>query len=109
LFVVMAEVFVVRNQLGHYWGKGKAWVDGTEPKAVMRARHEDEALNTLFELSSKDFEMRGEVLAVELSERGEPVVEPSANLIPKEAPEPVVEEGSPAQEQNGEPEPTAAP
>ena len=23
----MTDVFVIRNQLGHYWGKGKAWVD----------------------------------------------------------------------------------
>lgn len=73
----MTEVFVIRNQLGHYWGKSKAWVEGSEPKTVMRAKHEDEAVNTLFELSSKDFELRGEVVAAELSERGEPVIEPS--------------------------------
>lgn len=77
----MAEVFVVRNQLGHYWGKGKLWVDGREARAVMRARHEDEAINTLFELGSKDFELRGEVICVPLSERGDPVVEPSENII----------------------------
>jgi len=73
----MTEVFVVRNQLGHYWAKSKAWVDGTDARAVMRARHEDEAINTLFELSSRDIELRGEVLAAELSERGEPVIEAS--------------------------------
>ena len=73
----MTEVFVVRNQLGHYWGKSKAWVDGTDARAVMRARHEDEAINTLFELSSRDIELRGEVLSAELSERGEPVIEAS--------------------------------
>jgi hypothetical protein len=73
----MTDVFVVRNQLGHYWGKAKKWVDGSLPRAVMRAKHEDEAINTLFELSSKDIELRGEVVAVTLSERGEPVIEPS--------------------------------
>ena len=82
-----SEVFVVRNQLGHYWGKSKAWVDGTEPKAVMRAKHQDEAINTLFELSSGDVELRGEVLAVTLSDRGEVVVEPSEHLLPKEQPQ----------------------
>ena len=76
----MTDVYVIRNQLGHYWGKSKAWVDGTEARAVMRARHEDEAINTLFELSSKDFELRGEVVTAQLSERGEPMVE--ANEIP---------------------------
>lgn len=73
----MTEVFVIRNQLGHYWGKSKTWVDGSDARAVMRARHEDEAVNTLFELSSKDFELRGEVLAAQLTERGDPIVEPS--------------------------------
>ena len=87
----MAEVFVVRNQLGHYWGKGKAWVDGTEPKAVMHVKHEDEAVNTLFELSSRDIELRGEVVGAELSERGIPLVEPSEHLLPKEPDEPAQE------------------
>ena len=73
----MTEVFVVRNQLGHYWGKSKTWVDGSDARTVMRAKHEDDAINTLFELSSKDFELRGAVVAAELTERGEPIIEPS--------------------------------
>ena len=73
----MTDVFVIRNQLGHYWGKSKAWVDGSEARAVMRAKHQDEAINTLFELSSKDIDLRGEVIAAELSQRGEPVIETS--------------------------------
>lgn len=78
----MAELFVIRNQLGHYWGKSKAWVDGSDAKAVKRTRQRDDAVNTLFELSSKDFELRGEVLQVEATERGEPVVEPSEFPLP---------------------------
>jgi hypothetical protein len=86
--MTMTDVYVIRNQLGHYWGKSKAWVDGTEARAVMRARHEDEAINTLFELSSKDFELRGEVIAAQLSERGEPMVEASEIPLPQDpAPE----------------------
>ena len=80
----MTDVFVVRNQLGHYWGKAKTWVDGSNPRTVMRARYEDEAINTLFELSSKDIALRGEVLAVELTERGDPIIEPSAILLLEE-------------------------
>jgi hypothetical protein len=90
--IFMSELFVIRNQLGHYWGKSKAWVDGSDPRTVMRARHRDDAVNTLFELSSKDFELRGEVLPVESSERGEPMIEPSQNpipLSPQEEAEPV--------------------
>ncbi len=78
----MTEVFVIRNQQGHYWGKRKEWVDGSDAKDVMRARHRDEAINTLFELGSKDFELRGEVIGAELSERGEPIVEPSQIPLP---------------------------
>ena len=43
----------------------------------MRSRYEDEAINTLFELSSKDIELRGEVIRAQLTERGDPIIEPS--------------------------------
>lgn len=78
----MTDVFVIRNQHGHYWAKSKAWVDGSQPKQVLRSTHRDEAVNTLFELSSKDFELRGDVVATQLSERGEPVIEPSQIPLP---------------------------
>jgi hypothetical protein len=81
----MTDVFVIRNQLGHYWGKGKAWVGGSEARTVMRARHRDEAVNTLFELSSRDVDLRGQVIAAELDARGEPVIEPSQIPLPVEA------------------------
>ena len=87
----MTEVFVIRNQHGHYWGKSKDWVSGSEPRTVLRAKHEDEALNTLFELSTRDVDLRGEVVAAALSERGEPQIEPSTVPLPAEeleAPEP---------------------
>lgn len=79
----MSEMFVVRNQLGHYWGKNKAWVDGRDPRAVQRVRHHDEGVNLLFELSSKNIDLRGEVLAVEVSARGEPVLEISTTPLPE--------------------------
>jgi len=79
----MTDVFVIRNQHGHYWGKSRAWISGEEPKAVMRARHEDEAVNTLFELSTRDVELRGQVLAVPLSGKGEPEIEPSQVPLPE--------------------------
>ncbi len=78
----MNEVFVIRNQLGHYWGKGKLWVDGRDPKTVLRVKHQDEAINTLFELSSKDVELRGETIAASLSEKGEPVLKVSDIPLP---------------------------
>ena len=92
----MTDVYVIRNQQGHYWGKSKQWVDGSDARAVMRAKHRDEAVNSLFELSSKDFELRGEVIAAELNERGEPVIEPSQIPLPMEpdAGQPVQPEAS---------------
>lgn len=98
----MTDVFVIRNQLGHYWGKSKAWVDGSEARAVMRAKHDDEAVNTLFELSSKDFELRGEVLRVELSERGEPVIERSQIPLLLEEEEPSEPEQAPVADNSEE-------
>lgn len=76
------EVHVVRNQLGHYWGKSKAWVDGRDPRGVARVKHRDEGVNLLFELSAKDVDLRGEVIAVPVTERGEPVLEVSPIPLP---------------------------
>lgn len=81
----MSEVFVIRNQLGHYWGKARAWVDGRDTRAVQRLKHHDEAVNLLFELSSKDVDLRGEVVSAALNERGEPLLEPSGNPLPQAA------------------------
>ncbi|MDP4650913.1 MAG: hypothetical protein NWQ24_01170 [Haliea sp.] len=78
----MSEVFVVSNQLGHYWGKSKAWVDGRDSRPVARLKHRDEAVNLLFELSSKDVTLRGEVLATAVDSRGDPVIEPSQHPLP---------------------------
>ncbi len=78
----MTEVFLIRNQLGHYWGKKKLWVDGRDARTVMRVKHRDEAVNTLFELSSKDIELRGKITPAELNPRGEPLIEASDIPLP---------------------------
>jgi len=98
----MTDTFVIRNQLGHYWGKRKTWVDGSDARAVMRTAQRDDATNTLFELSSKDFELRGEILSVELDQRSEPIVETSQHPLPID-PEADAQD-SPNQEQEQEQE-----
>mgnify|MGYP006113125125 CR=1 FL=1 len=80
----MTEVFVIRNQQGHYWGKKKLWVDGGDARVVMRLKHRDEAVNTVFELSSKDIELRAEITAAQLSPKGEPMVTISDTPLPEE-------------------------
>jgi len=79
----MTEVFVIRNQSGHYWGKSKSWVTGSDPRAVLRVKHQDEGVNSLVELSAKDVELRGEVVAVGLSEKGEPMLTVSDAPLPE--------------------------
>ena len=79
----MTDVYVIRNQLGHYWGKKKLWVDGTDARIVMRLKHNDEAVNTLFELGSKDIDLRGEIVPAQLSPRGEPMIEASEIPLPE--------------------------
>ena len=80
----MTDVFVIRNQHGHYWGKSKEWLDGSDNRAVLRTKHEDEAVNTLVELSTKDIELRGQVVAAELDQRNHPIIEPSEIPLPGE-------------------------
>ena len=58
--------YILRNQDGHYWGRGKEWVDGSDRARVAQYKHHDEASNTVFELSSKDFGLRAETLEVQL-------------------------------------------
>ena len=79
----MTDVYVIRNQLGHYWGKKKLWVDGADARIVMRLKHNDEAVNTLFELGSKDINLRGEIICAALSPRGEPMIEASEIPLPE--------------------------
>jgi hypothetical protein len=80
----MSDCFVVRNQLGHYWGKKKRWVDGSKPARVMTLKHRDEGLNLLVELSARDIDLRGEVIPVTASARGLPEVEPSEHRLQDE-------------------------
>ena len=64
----MERNFILKNQDGHYWGRGKEWVDGSDRTRVAQYKHRDEASNTVFELSSKDFGLRAEILEVQLKD-----------------------------------------
>lgn len=64
----MDRSFILKNQDGHYWGRSKEWVDGSDRSRVAQYRHRDEASNTVFELSSKDFGLRAEILEMTLKE-----------------------------------------
>lgn len=81
----MSQTFLIRNQLGHWWGRGKRWVDGRELARVAHWPHRDEVANTLFELSSQDFGLRGEIVAVSLNEGQLPKLEISTIPLPDES------------------------
>lgn len=71
----MASVFVVKNQSGFYLSKQQEWVDGSDSQALYRTLHKDEAINTVFEVSSRDIYLRAEALVCECDEKGHPRVD----------------------------------
>lgn len=70
----MASVFVVKNQLGLFLNKQQEWVDGSDHHTLYRTAHKDEAINTVFEVSSRDIYLRAEALTCETDEKGNPLV-----------------------------------
>jgi hypothetical protein len=71
----MADCFIITNQHGMYLSKQKEWVDGSEPQGLFRCQHDDEALNMVFEMSSKDIYLRAQMQTCELNDKKVPVVE----------------------------------
>jgi len=75
--------FILKNQYGHYWGRGNEWVDGSDRARIAQYKHRDEASNMVFELSSKDFGLRAEVLKVQLKNGKLPKLEVSQEPLPR--------------------------
>ena len=71
----MGTIFVIQNQYGHYLNKQSEWVDGRDKRILYRTVHRDEAVNTVFELSSKDVALRAAPLECEVDENNHPKVE----------------------------------
>ena len=100
----MSKLFVVQNQHGLYWGKGTHWVGGEDNQRVYRSRHRDDAINLVFELSSKDVELRAQVLECELDHRDQPVVTPAdPEVVARFAPPPVESDTSADDNEKAEP------
>ena len=71
----MKTVFLIRNQHGHYLGRNGEWLDGSHVPALFRTEHRDVAVNELVEVNLRDFDLRGEIIAVEAETGDYPVVE----------------------------------
>ena len=65
----MATAYVVRNQLGQYLTKKAEWCSGRDASVVFCKPHFDEALNQLFEINTKDIELRGKVVEVDIEDK----------------------------------------
>ena len=72
--MMTSTVFVIRNQLGQYLTRGNEWVDGYDAAPLYKTPFRDVALNSLSELNAKDIELRGEIIEVDVNERGLPVI-----------------------------------
>jgi len=80
----MQQLYVVTDQRGLFVNKQKEWVDGSEVKTLFRTLHKDEAINLVFELSSKDINLRAEVLLVEQDNNKQPTVVAGTALFEEE-------------------------
>jgi len=80
----MNQTFILQNQAQLFFGKNKEWVDGYDANAVFKTPHKDEAVNQMFEITSKDYTQRVKVLACELNEKGLPII--PADIMPAPLP-----------------------
>lgn len=78
-------VFVVRNQQGLYLSKQQEWVDGSETQSLYRTRHRDEAINTVFEVSSRDIYLRAETVICGVDAKANPVLATAEPVTPAKA------------------------
>lgn len=77
----MQKLYVVSDQRGLFVNKQKEWVDASEIKTLFRTQHKDEAINLVFELSSKDIGLRAEALLVDQDPNKQPIVIPKPVLF----------------------------
>ena len=76
----MSELFILQNHDNLFLGRQKEWLDGRDPAGLFKTPHKDEAVNQVFEISSKDYTQRIKVVSCKANEKGLPVIEPE--LLP---------------------------
>lgn len=80
----MSELFILQNQDKLFLGRQNNWLDGRDLAALFKTAHKDEAINQMFEASSKDYKQRIKVLTCSANEKGLPVIDPE--LLPEPLP-----------------------
>jgi hypothetical protein len=80
----MNQTFILQNQDKLFFGKNKEWVDGYDANAVYKTLHKDEAVNQMFEITSKDYKQRVKVISCELNEKALPIID--SDIMPAPLP-----------------------
>ncbi len=80
----MSELFILQNQDKLFLGRQNNWLDGRDLAAVFKTVHKDEAINQMFEASSKDYRQRIKVLSCSANEKGLPIIDPE--IMPEPLP-----------------------
>ena len=80
----MNQTFILQNHDKLFFGKNKEWVDGYDANAVYKTPHKDEAVNQMFEITSKDYKQRVKVISCDLNEKALPIIE--SDIMPAPLP-----------------------
>lgn len=72
----MTEIFILQNQAKLFLGKQNQWLDGRDLLSLYKTEHKDEAVNQLFEASSKDYTQRIKLICCAVNEKGLPIIDP---------------------------------
>jgi hypothetical protein len=80
----MSQTFILQNHHKLFFGKNKEWVDGYDANAVYKTLHKDEAVNQMFEITSKDYQQRVKVISCELNEKALPII--ASDIMPAPLP-----------------------
>ena len=68
----MNTLYVIRNQHREYLTRQREWARDGDPALLYRTPYRDEAVNLVFELSSRDVTLRAETVACHPDERQQP-------------------------------------
>ena len=74
-------MYILHNQDGYFLTKSGDWVDGRELAPIFKTIHKDEAINQLFEVNSKDHNLRISLLECEVNSKNMPLI-PTDKLPP---------------------------
>ena len=80
----MSELFILQNQDKLFLGRQNNWLDGRDLTALFKTVHKDEAINQMFEASSKDYRQRIKILSCSANAKGLPEIDPE--LLPEPLP-----------------------